>query len=131
METQLIPSSEMPGLESALAKSEQYGAELAPLNARLRSITIVDPETYSQVGAILTETRNIRKQVKATFSPFTAIVDRVKDFLRTQQQKQENLCQEMDAVAVAKMKEWERKELEAAQKEEAVITRKSDAPVTV
>jgi hypothetical protein len=132
LETQIIPKLEFDTpLETALAQGDKYRAELMPLHTRVRGMEIADAASYAEVGAILSQERGIRKQIKANWAPFDAIADRVRDFLRTSRQRDENLCQEIDAACLAKMKPWENREREEAAKEEKQLNKKSDTHVEV
>jgi hypothetical protein len=132
-----LPSTELPGLDSALASVEQFTLQLAPLQEKARTIEVKFPDksAYSEIGEVLSEVRNLRKQGAAQFAPFDLIVDRVKTFLRTKRQKHENTCEEIETVCKAKMKPWEQQELEVTQKEETKLNKKAEkrgeAPVEV
>jgi len=132
-----LPSTELPGLDAALASVEQLSVQLFPLREKARSIEVKFPDksAYSEIGEVLSEVRNLRKQGGAQFAPFDLIVDRVRTFLRTKRQKHENACEEIESLCLPKMKEFEREELEAKQKEQDKINkqaeRKGEAPVEV
>src|SRR6267142_2639138 len=132
-----LPSTELPGLDAALASVEQLSAQLLPLWEKAHSIEVKFPDksAYSEIGEVLSEVRNLRKQGGAQFAPFDLIVDRVRTFLRTKRQKHENACEEIESLCLPKMKAFEREELEATQKEEHKINKqaekKGEAPVEV
>lgn len=135
--TEIIPSSELPGLEMALGDVEHLTGQLAPLRAKAADIRVQFPDRagYVAIGEVLSEVRNLRKMGEARFTPFDLIVDRVKSFLRTKKQQHSNACEEIDAVCRAKMKPWEYAELEAARQEQMELNKKAAktgaAPVTV
>lgn len=130
-----VPSIDLPGLGTTLLSVGQLTEQLAPLQEKARSIEVKDKSAYAEIGEVLTEVRNLRKQGGAQFSPFDLIVDRVRTFLRTKRQKHENACEEIESVCKAKMKTFEQEELRAAQAEEAKLNKqaekKGEAPVTV
>jgi len=98
-------------------------------------ITYRGKSAAREIGEVLSEVRNLRKQGGAQFAPFDLIVDRVRTFLRTKRQKHENACEEIESLCLPKMKAFEREELEATQKEQDKINkqaeRKGEAPVEV
>jgi hypothetical protein len=135
-ETQIIPTSvELTGIESALGDVDQLTLKLAPLREQAKSIEVKDRESYTAIAAVLSEVRNLRKQGEALFQPFNLIVDRVRTFLRINLQKHANACEEVEGICKPKMKEWERAEAEASEKEQDEINRKrekhGEAPVSV
>jgi hypothetical protein len=123
LETQIVkpelPSLELPNLETALATAADLSAQLIPMREKAQTLKVTDTASYQELGAILSESRNMRKtQIAPLFSPFNGIITRVKDFLKMKQQAAENTCQEIEAIALPKMKDWERQELEATAKEQ-------------
>ncbi len=86
-QVEVIPSSELPGLEKAIHSVEALTAQLFPLREKARTLEVKTKPDYMEIGQVLSETRNLRKQGAAYFSPFDLIVDRVRTFLRTKRQK--------------------------------------------
>ena len=131
--TEIIPKLEFESsLETALATSDGIARELHLLTHKAIEIQVTDYDSYTAIGAVLSETRSIKKnRVAALWAPFFGVVDRVKDFLKVHRSAIDNVCEKIDNICVAKMKEYERNELEAAKAEEAKLNRKSEEPVTV
>ena len=131
--TEIIPKLEFESsLETALATSDGIARELHLLTHKAIEIQVTDYDSYTAIGAVLSETRSIKKnRVAALWAPFFGVVDRVKDFLKVHRSAIDNVCEKIDNICVAKMKEYERKELEAAKAEEAKLNKKAAEPVTV
>src|SRR6267142_3137525 len=123
-----LPSTELPGLDAALSSVEQLSVQLFPLREKARTIEVKFPDksAYSEIGEVLSEVRNLRKQGGAQFAPFDLIVDRVRTCLRTKRQKHENTCEEIESLCLPKMKAFEREELEATQKEQDKINKQAE-----
>src|SRR6266403_5967061 len=130
-QVEVIPSSELPGLEKAIHSVEALTIQLYPLRDKAKKLEVKTKPDYMEIGQVLSETRNLRKQGAAYFSPFDLIVDRVRTFLRTKRQKHENACEEIEALCLPKMKAFEQTKIAAAQKEEKQINKKSENPVEV
>jgi hypothetical protein len=126
--SELIPSTELTGIEKALTSVEALTVQLEPLREKAKKLEVTWPnkEKYAEIGQVLSEVRNLRKQGEAHFAPFTVIVERVKTWLRTQIQKHTNACEEIDFICRTKMKEYERRELEETQKEQKQVDRKAE-----
>ena len=105
-----IPPSDLPGLEQALVRVEKCDGDLAPLMAQAKVIVVSDAQSYQAIGAVLSRVRSIEKQIKAEFSPFDAIVERVRTFLRLEAKKHLIQCAQIDDLCVAKMKIHENNE---------------------
>lgn len=126
--TQIIPTTELSGIESALAKADQFHAQLEPLFSKARTIIVVDQPTYSELGSVLSETRSIRKnQIAPLYAPFEGIIQRAKDWLKQSRLGHDNLAEQIEGICVAKLKEFENAEREAAKKEAAKLN-KGKAP---
>lgn len=130
-QVEVIPSTELPGLEKAIHSVEALTAQLFPLREKARTLEVKTKSDYMEIGQVLSETRNLRKQGVAHFSPFDLIVDRVRTFLRTKRLKHENTCEEIEGLCLPKMKAYERAEIDAAKAEEKQINKKSENPVEV
>jgi len=118
--TQIVPKIEFDSpLETALATNDSFTVRLMPLKVQAVEMEVKTKEDYAAIGAILAETRSIRKnEISPLWSPFKGVVERVRDFLKVQQQKAENLCEEIDGVCRRKMKEYEIAEAKATAKEQ-------------
>lgn len=124
---EVIPSSELPGLPTALGDIEQLTAQLAPYREKANTLEVKwpDREAYASIGEVLSYVTNSQKQGEAIVSPFDLIVDRVRTFLRTRKQRHTNACEEIKAVCRWKMKVFEHKELEEKQAEQDRINKQN------
>ena len=127
----IIPSLEMPGIENTLGVVEALTSTLAPFKSKVMQYKVSDSHSYAELGGILSEVRAIRKQGVSMLAPFEAIVDRVRDFLRTARLKHVNACEQLEGIILPKMKQYENDEREAAAKEQAQIEKKTGEEVTV
>lgn len=127
----IIPSLEMPGIENTLGVVEALTSQLAPFKSKVMQYKVSDAHSYAELGGILSEVRAIRKQGVSMLAPFEAIVDRVRDFLRTARLKHVNACEQLESIILPKMKQYENDEREAAAKEQAQIEKKTGEEVTV
>jgi hypothetical protein len=134
MNTEIIPQLQFENpLDNALATNDTFSAKLLPLKQRAQDLkkqieemrargVLYDAQTYGDFGAVLSEVRSIRKnEIVALWTPFFAVVDRVKDFLKLKRQAAENLCEEIDSLCRAEMKTLEIAESKATAKEQKVV----------
>jgi hypothetical protein len=137
MNTEIVPALKID--ETALARTlgdvEVLTAQLAPLRQRARDIQVDSPQSYADLGGVLSDVRAIRKQGKALFVPFDTLVDRVRTYLRTKLLVNQNACEEIEGIILPKMKEFERYEIGEAEKEEKHLNKArekaGEAPVEV
>jgi len=131
--TEIIPSTDLPGLERVLGDVDHLTDQLIPLHENAKTIEVKFPDKtgYMAISNILSQERSLRKMGEAQFAPFNLIVDRVRTFLKTKLQKHTNACEEIDAICRGKMKPWEQAETAAAEAEEKAMNKKSENPVTV
>jgi len=130
--TEIIPRLQFDSpLETALATNDQFAPRLLPLKDKAVRFEVKDAQGYAELGAILTEVRSIRKnEIIPLWSPFSGVVERVRDFLKMKRQAAENLCEEIDMICRGKLKTYEAAEAAAAKKEEKQVQKKDpDAQV--
>ena len=139
METQveIIPSTDIDRdqLTATLASVESLTLQLAPLKSKARELVLDSPEKYAELGAVLTEVRGLMKQGKAQFAPFDAIVDRVRNFLRTKLLTHQNACVEIEGMCLSKMKTYQIEEKKASaveeKRENKARAKEGEEPITV
>ena len=119
--TQLIPSTEMKGLEMALGELRNEAAVLPELKAKADALTVTTPNQYAEAGALLTQVRSVKKAGAFKINPFLEIAKRVSDFLRNERTEHENKCLAIDDAISYKMSDFKRREREAAEAEERKI----------
>ena len=118
---QLIPSTEMKGLELALGELRNEAAVLPELKAKADALTVTTPNQYAEAGALLTQVRSVKKAGAFKINPFLEIAKRVSDFLRNERTEHENKCLAIDETISYKMSDFKRREREAAEAEERKI----------
>jgi hypothetical protein len=123
---QIIPSTELTGLETTIGQVEGLTAQVVALRDKARVMSCSNREEYSALLQVVADERILRKQGAAMFAPFTSIIDRAKSFVKTQAQKHDNACEELEAAAKPKLKDFERKELAETQKEQDELNKKRE-----
>lgn len=121
----------MPGIEGALATSDQLYPKIEALDFRWRKIEVKDADTYAEMGLALNEAVALRKEWELVYSPFKLIAKRVTDFLRTKEQRGTNRIQEIEANIRAKLKSYEAIERERAEKDAEKTSKAVGHPVDV
>ena len=123
--TQVIPSTDLPELPAALVKAGEINLRVEVLFEKAMAFgTPKSEEDYAAIGAVLSEARSIRKgEVAPLFAPFNNVWQKVRDFLKTEEQKLSNRCEQIDYVCKEKMKHWEQREVIAAAKEQHKVQR--------
>lgn len=116
--TVIAEGGEMPEkLREALSEVEKTTRQLAPLKVRAeREVKTADD--YREIGSVLSETRGLKKQGVGYLSPFEALVERAKSFLKIKRQAHEVACGEIENVCLFKMKAYEREEVAATLREQ-------------
>jgi hypothetical protein len=132
---EIIPSLELTGIEKTIMDVEGLTAQVVTLREKARALPCSTRGEYAELLQVVSDERILRKQGAALFAPFTGIIDRVKSFVKTKAQKHDNACEEVEAAAKPKLKDFERKEVEAAESEEKEKNKQrakqNQPPVTV
>jgi hypothetical protein len=110
----IIPPTDLPNLQNALAEMEHEAAILPELRAKAKDILITDASTYAEAGQMLARVREFKKVPDFKLGQFLSRARRVVDWLRTEQNKHVNAAEEIDGVLKGKMAEYKRKETAAA-----------------
>jgi hypothetical protein len=116
--TEIIPSTELPQFNEALAKMDSLELELEPLSKEARELKITDKVTRERAGVLNAQFKDIQKTGDATLATYDAIVKRVKDFIQTRKLRVKNRAEEARGILMAKMGDWDRAEEAAARAEE-------------
>ena len=115
--TEIIPSTELPQFNEALAKMDSLELELEPLSKEARELKITDKPSRERAGVLNAQFKDIQKTGDATLATYDAIVKRVKDFIQTRKLRVKNRAEEGRGILMAKMGDWDRAE-DAATKAE-------------
>jgi len=120
LETEIIPALAFANpLETALAANDQFDSRLLPLKAKAADLKVKTKEDYAAIGELLSEVRSIRKnEIIPLWSPFSGVIERVRDYVRQKRQAKENICNEIEAICLPKMKAYEVAEAAATAKEQ-------------
>jgi hypothetical protein len=122
LKAEIIPSSDLPGLEAALAGLDSDSLQIEQLKAQAEAITVVNSgEQYAQAGQILTQLRGLKKSGANRMTPFLDITKRVTDFLRNKRSVLESKVEAVDGPLSRKMEDYKRREREAAAAEQRRI----------
>jgi hypothetical protein len=116
--TEIIPSTEMPQFNEALAKMDGLELELEPLSKEARELKITDKPSRERAGVLNAQFKDIQKTGDATLATYDAIVKRVKDFIQTRKLRVKNRAEEARGILMGKMGDWDRAEEAAARAEE-------------
>lgn len=136
----VIPATDLAEVETtlqkaakgAISKAESYQEQLSAHLVDAKATQITDSASYLYVGAILTDVRGIMKQIKAEFSPFQVVIERMKGFFSMEVRRHTAVADLIEVECITKMKAHERAEREAAEAEQAKLNKRKDAaPVTV
>jgi hypothetical protein len=133
METnhEIVPSSELPGLENALVTLDTLERDLAPIEARAKEMKVETADEYANAADLIAQLKISQKTGAATLAPFEGILSRVKDFLQTRKQRHKNRAESIHGILTAKMGDYTRREINAAHAEQWRINeearRKRDA----
>ncbi len=117
-QAQIIPSSELTGLENALAELDQEAAALTAIRLKAESLTVSTDEEYAQAGAMLVEIRAVKKIPAQKINPFLEITARVTTFLRNVRTQGEEKAAAIEKILLPKMTVYdERERLRTAQEQ--------------
>jgi hypothetical protein len=116
--TEIIPSTELPQFNEALAKMDNLELELEPLSKEARELKITDKPSRERAGIINAQFKAMDKTTEATMGRYDLIVDRVRDFIKTRKLRIKNRTQEGKEILRVKMGDWDRAEETAARAEE-------------
>jgi len=117
----VIPATDLPGLQSAIAEMESQCAVLPVLREKVNSIVVTDAGTYAQLGQWVAEATAIKKVPDFKLGSFLSMARRVVDWLRTEQNKHINAAEEIIGLGKGKMADYKRRETALAQAEERRI----------
>jgi len=117
----IIPSTELPGLNHAIQEMETECAVLAIIKDKVKSIQVTDAATYAELGQYVAQATAVKKIPEFKLGQFLNMARRVVDWLRTEQNKHANAAEEIIAIGKAKMADYKRQEVAAAQAEERRI----------
>ena len=117
----IIPPNELPGLNHAIQEMETECAVLAIIKDKVKSIQVTDAATYAELGQYVAQATAVKKIPEFKLGQFLNMARRVVDWLRTEQNKHANAAEEIIAIGKAKMVEYKRQEVAAAQAEERRI----------
>jgi hypothetical protein len=116
--TEIIPSTEMPQFNEALAKMDSLELELEPLSKEARELKITDKPSRERAGVLNAQFKAMDKTTEATMGRYDLIVDRVRDFIKTRKLRVKNRTQEGKEILRVKMGDWDRAEEAATKAEE-------------
>ena len=115
---QLIPTVEPSKVQAVLGELETLKSNLAPLEAEAKALVVTNPEQYAIAGDLLKRVRDNRKQGGHVISPIKSIVKTITDFIRTEELKHSNKCEQIEGVIEPKMNGYKARERELALAEE-------------
>lgn len=119
VKTQIIPSSDLNGLENALGEIQQAALALPRLKERADAIVVIEsPTVCKDAKQLLGEIRSLKKVGGFRIDPFLEKVTTVTNFLRGEKNAHELACDAIDAPLADKVRGFERKEREAAEAEQ-------------
>lgn len=118
---EVIPSSEMQGLENALSELKREAEVLPELKSKIDTLAVVDAQSYADMGNLLTHARSIGKMGALKLNGFLEIAARVTNFLRGERTKHEDAAAIIANTASTKMADYKRREREAAEAEQRRI----------
>jgi hypothetical protein len=127
--TEVIPSSELPRFNEALAEMDKLELELEPVAREAREIKIVDKPTRERAGILNAQCKAVQKSGDATLASYDAIIKRVKDFIQTRKLRVKNRAEEARGILMGKMGDWDRAEEAAARAEQDRIQREKQAAI--
>lgn len=120
-DTQIIPSSELNGLENALAELDQQTLALTALRVKAESLAVTTAAECGQAEELLVRVRAIKKIPAQKINPFLEITDRVTKFLRNVRTRAEEKAEAIENLLTPSIKaflEQERLASEAETKRE-------------
>lgn len=120
-EVSVIPATELPGLQSALAELERECSALPALREKIKSFEVKDAVSYAELGQYVAQAVALKKVPDFKLGSFLQMARRVVDWLRTEQNKHANAAEEIITMGKGKMAEYKRQEVLAAQAEERRI----------
>ena len=109
--TQVIPSTDLKGLEGALAELQQVASVLPKLKAKAEAFTIIDTADECKAAkVVLGDIRALRKIGGFKIDPFLGIVKQVGDFLRGERSGHKAKCDALDKPLTQKIRDYDDKE---------------------
>jgi hypothetical protein len=118
IDPEIVPKTELKGIETALYDLAVKKAELPIIKQKLEALTITDAETYRKVGELVQQARAVSKQGELSLNPFKAIVNRAKETLQGWLNAHEEEAKVVADIGAAKQAAWNKKEREEAAAEE-------------
>jgi regulator of protease activity HflC (stomatin/prohibitin superfamily) len=122
---EVIPSTELFGLREALSELTREAEKLEDYRARATSLPaelpLTDAEVYATAGLLLNEVRASSDLAPSKINPYKAVAKRVLDFLDTRLKAHKLCFAALDAEIASKMAERNRREREAAEREQRRI----------
>jgi hypothetical protein len=115
---EIIPSTELTGIEGALRSLSIDEARLAELWPKADRIVVNSPEKALEAGAILKEIRDIKKAGDRHMAPYKDVVKRALDWIRNKVTAHEMLAAKIEQPLAEKLATFQREDRERTQKEQ-------------
>lgn len=122
---EIVPSSDLPKFQDALATMDDLEAQLEPIAKEAREIKVTDAVSYARAGVLIATLKSAVKTGDGTMSPYDAILKKVKDFIQTRKLRIKNRVEEVTGILTPKMADYDRKEKQAAADEQQRVARET------
>jgi uncharacterized membrane protein YqiK len=113
--TQIIPSTELTGIETAIAELTVQTQMLPELRKQASDLTVTDEDTYTRAGLLRQQVRVVGAQGKNKLQPYLDKLKNASDFFRTLLNQHKNQAEQIDGILAQKMSDY------YAQKERARV----------
>jgi hypothetical protein len=117
IDPEVIPKTELRGIETALYDLHIEKAKLPAIKVKLEAKEITDLASYTEVGTLVQQARAIAKQGETKMAPFKAIVNAAWDIINGWQKTHQVEADDIAKIGADKQAAWNKKERERTEAE--------------